>query len=147
VVGALHDNDVLLLGGVASKLHGSLDSFRAGVPEKESIQAFVRHNRNQLLHKLEVRLLESNVDLAVDKLAHLVLCGLGDGWVAMAQVRDTNASGEVEVFAATHHAHIAAASALDDLGREATDAFGDMLSAELDEFLGSGAHVEVSVDG
>ena len=145
MVRALHDNDVLLLGGVTSELHGSLDSFRARVPEEESIQAFMRHDGNELLNELEVRLLESDVDLAVDKLAHLVLCSLGDSRVTMAQVGDTNASGEVEVFATAHHAHIATVSALDDLWREATDAFGDMLSAELDEFLGGSAHVEVSV--
>ena len=130
---------------MTGELHGSLDSFRARVPEEESVQAFVRHNGNQLLDELEVRLLECDIDLAVDELAHLFLCGLGDGRVAVAKVGDTDTSGEVEILAAAYHVHIAAASALDDLRREATNAFGDMLGAELNEFLGGGAHVEVSV--
>jgi hypothetical protein len=70
----------------------------------------------------------------------LVLCGLCDLWVAVAQVGDADATGKVEVLAAADHCYIAAGSALEDLWREAADAFGDMLGAELDQLLGGGAH-------
>ena len=100
----------------------------------------MRHDGHQSLHQLKVRLLEGNVDLAVDEFSNLGLCSLGDGWVTVAQVGDTDATGEIEVLAAAYHFDIAAGSALEDLWREAADAFGDMLGAELDELLGGGAH-------
>jgi len=140
VVRALHDDDVLFLGGVASELHGGLDSFRARVPEEEGVQAFVGHDGDQAVDELEVWLLKGNVDLAMDEFAHLVLRGLCDFWVAVAQVGDTDAAGEVEVFAAADHCYVAAGSALEDFWREATNAFGDMFGAELDEFLCGGTH-------
>ena len=140
MVGALHDNDVLLLGGVASELHRGFDSFGAGVPEEEGVQAWVWHDGHEAFDELEVGLLEGDVYLAVHEFAHLVLCGFGYCWVAVAEVGDADAAGKVEVFAAADHCYIAAGSALEDLWREAADAFGDMLGAELDKLLGGGAH-------
>ena len=74
----------------------------------------MRHDGDKLLHELKVRLLECDVDLAVDELAGLFLCRFGHGRVAMAQIRDANAASEVQVFAAAHHGDIAAGTTLDD---------------------------------
>ena len=76
----------------------------------------MRHDRNQLLYQVKVRFLESDVDLAMHQLASLFLRRLGHGRVAMAQIGDANAAGEVQIFAAAHHGDIAARAALDDFG-------------------------------
>ena len=43
--------------------------------------------------------MEGDVDLAVDQLADLGLGGFGDGRVAVAEVGDADAAGEVELGA------------------------------------------------
>jgi hypothetical protein len=50
----------------------------------------------------------------MNELAGLFLCRFGHGRMTVAQIRDANAAGEVQVFAATHHGHIAARATLDD---------------------------------
>ena len=114
MIRALHRNDILLLGSVSCQLDGRFHSFRAGIPKEESIQRLVRHDRKKLLDQFNVRLLECDIDLAMNELAGLFLCRLGHSRMAMAQVRNADAAGEVQVFAAAHHGDIAARAALDD---------------------------------
>jgi hypothetical protein len=86
VVGALHDDHVLLLGRVTSELDGSLDSLGTTVPKEERIQRLVGHDGQELLDQVEVGLVEADVDLAMDESADLLLRGSGNLGVAVAQV-------------------------------------------------------------
>jgi hypothetical protein len=63
VVGALHDNDVLLLGGRTRELDGRLDRLGARVPEEERVERRVWQDGEQVLDELDLRRRESNVDL------------------------------------------------------------------------------------
>ena len=53
--------------------------------------------------------------------------------MAMAQISDSNAAGEVQVLPPAHHGDIATGSAFDHLVGEAADAFGDVFGAEFGE--------------
>lgn len=75
VVGALHDDDILLLGCVAGELDGCFDGFGARVPEEERVEGFVWHEWEEGVDEVEIGLLEGDVDLAVDEFADLGLCG------------------------------------------------------------------------
>lgn len=103
MVRALHGNDILLFGSMSCKLDCRFHGFGARIPEEERIQRLVWHHRKELLHQVDVRLLKCDVDLAMHELANLCLCRLGDGRVAVAEISDADAAGEVQVFPATHH--------------------------------------------
>lgn len=53
-------------------------------PKEEGVERLVGHQRLQLLHELELRLVEPNVDLGVDDGSALVLSRLGHLGVAVA---------------------------------------------------------------
>lgn len=78
--------------------------------------------------------MEGNVDLAVDQLVDLGVYCFVDGGVAVAEVGDANAAGEVEVFSTFGGGYIATCTSLEDVGRESAYAFGYVLGAELGEF-------------
>lgn len=71
------------------------------------------------------------VDLTVDELASLLLGCLCHGRMAMAEIGDANAAGEIEHLAASNHGDIASRAALDDLSCKSTDASGYVRDAEL----------------
>ena len=56
----------------------------------------MRHDRDKLLDQSEVGLVEANVDLTVNEGGALLLRRLGDDGVAVAEVGDSDARGEVE---------------------------------------------------
>ncbi len=93
----------------------------------------MRHEREQLLDQLEIRPLKGDVDLCVHHLGGLGLCGFGHGGVAVAEVGDADAAGEVEHFATGGHGHVAAGAGVDYFGREAAYAAGDVAGAEFGE--------------
>ncbi len=59
----LHDDNILFLGLDSRQLHGSLDSFGTGIPEKERIQRWMGHNRKQSLYEIQVRFVKRYADL------------------------------------------------------------------------------------
>ena len=97
VVGSLHDDDVLFPGGMPGQLDGGFDGLGSRVPEEEGVERGVRHQWEQGFDELEVRFLEGDVDLAMDQLADLGLSGFGDGGMAVAEVGDADAAGEIEL--------------------------------------------------
>lgn len=72
----------------------------------------------------------------MDELARLELGSFCNGRVAMAEIRNADAAGEVEEASATHHSDIAAGATLDDFRCQPADASGYMLGAELSERRG-----------
>ena len=61
--------------------------------------------------------------------------------MAVAEVGDADADGEVEIALAADHGHVAAGAGFNHFGGEPTDAFGDVFDAELAEALGGSSHV------
>ena len=54
---------MLLPGRHASYFNSRLDSFRTRVPEEKGIEGRVRHNRQESLDELHVRLMETDTAL------------------------------------------------------------------------------------
>lgn len=83
VVGSLHDDDVLLLGGMAGEFDGCFDGLGARVPEEERVEGFVGHQRNHGVDEVELGLLKGDIDLAMDQFPGLGLRGFCDCWMAI----------------------------------------------------------------
>ncbi len=83
------------------------------------------------MDEFEVGSLKRDIDLSMDELAGLFLGCFGDGWVAMAEIGDADAGGEIEHLTASDHGDIAAGTALDDFSRETSNAFGYVFSTKL----------------
>jgi hypothetical protein len=91
----------------------------------------VWHHGEKRFNKLQIRLLESDVYLAVYQCADLLLCRLCHSRMAMTQVRDSNTAGEIEHFATLSCGYVAARAALEDMVRETTDSASHVLRTEL----------------
>lgn len=102
-------------------------------PEEEGVKGLVRHERKQLLHQLQLRLVEANVDLSVDHSSALLLSSLGDSRVAVTEVRHSDTRGEVNQSAASVGGDVGSSALLEDEISEATNSTSDNLGSECSE--------------
>lgn len=82
VISTLEYNQVLPAGCLPGELDGSLNSLGTRVPEEELVKRGVGHNREKLLDKLKIGLMESDGALEVNEVVDLLSSSLRDRGMA-----------------------------------------------------------------
>lgn len=82
VISALEDNQVLPASCLPGELDGSLNCLGTRVPEEELVKRGVGHNREELLDKLKIGLMESDGALKMNEVVDLLSSSLGDRGMA-----------------------------------------------------------------
>ena len=155
MVGSLHGDDVLLLGGETGDLDGGLDGLGPRVPKEEAVEGRVGHDGQEALDELQVGRRECDGALEVDESLGLTLDGGGHGGVAasckrcdpvgrsreylLAKVGDTDTRGKVEKLATFAGPEVGALSLDSDDVLETAKTMGDVLPSKLGP-LGLGAY-------
>src|SRR5262245_4632045 len=89
-------DDIRASRGSPRQLDTCLNSLRAGIGKEKGVERG-RHDREQLLHQVQHWLVINDVDLSVDQLADLFLCGGNDARVTMSRIGHADPAGEIQI--------------------------------------------------
>ena len=118
----------------ARELDGVLDRFRAGVEERRLRRAAERRDGEQPLGERDVDLVRNDREVGVEEARGLLLHGLDDVRMRVADVQAADAAGEVEERVAVDVGQQCAASLCCDDRQEERKRVGDDALLPRDEF-------------
>ena len=138
VEGALEDDDGGALRVRARELDRVLDRLRAGVEERRLRRAGERRDRDQALGERDVDLVRHDREVGVREARELLLRGLDELRVRVADVEAADAAGEVDERVAVDVGERRAAPLLDDDRDGDRERAGDHLVLALEDRLRAG---------